>query len=130
MSKLSDIVAAGIVVLQGGAGVNSTWEAILAIVGLAVITIASRGFFLFPDRELPLPAWLQQGLRYAPLAALAAVVAPEVVMTQGHLIVTLKDARLWATAVATGYFFWRRGILGTIVTGTLAMVALRAGLGW
>jgi hypothetical protein len=28
------------------------------------------------------------------------------------------------------YFFWRRGILGTIVTGTLVMVALRTGLGW
>jgi branched-subunit amino acid transport protein len=77
-----------------------------------------------------LPAWLQQGLRYAPLAALAAVVAPEVLMTQGHLITSLKDARLYAALAATVYFFWRRGILGTIVTGTLVMVALRTGLGW
>ncbi len=108
----------------------STWEAVVAIVGLAFITLGTRGFFLFPERELPLPGWLKQGLRYAPLAALAAVVAPEVVMTQGHLITTLKDARLYATLAATGYFFWRRGILGTIVTGTLVMVALRTGLGW
>jgi branched-subunit amino acid transport protein len=108
----------------------STWESILAIAGLAVITIVTRGFFLFPDRELPMPAWLQQGLRYAPLAALAAVVAPEVLMTQGHVIGTLKDARLYATLVASGYFYWRRGILGTILTGTLVMVALRTGLGW
>ena len=63
-------------------------------------------------------------------AALAAVVAPEVVMQQGHLIGTLKDARIYATLTATAYFFWRRGILGTIVTGTLVMVALRTGLGW
>jgi branched-subunit amino acid transport protein len=108
----------------------SSWETVLAILGLAVITIGTRGFFLFPDRELPLPAWLQQGLRYAPLAALAAVVAPEVLMTQGHLITSLKDARLYAALAATVYFFWRRGILGTIVTGTLVMVALRTGLGW
>jgi branched-subunit amino acid transport protein len=108
----------------------SSWETVLAILGLAVITIGTRGFFLFPDRELPLPAWLQQGLRYAPLAALAAVVAPEVLMTQGHLIASLKDARLYAALAATVYFFWRRGILGTIVTGTLVMVALRTGLGW
>ena len=108
----------------------STWEAVVAIIGLAFITLGTRGFFLFPERELPLPGWLRQGLRYAPLAALAAVVAPEVVMTQGHLITTLKDARLYATLAATGYFFWRRGILGTIVTGTLVMVALRTGLGW
>ena len=107
-----------------------TWESVLAILGLAVITVATRGFFLYPERDLPLPAWLKQGLRYAPLAALAAVVAPEIVMQQGHLITTFKDARLYATLAATVYFFWRRGILGTIVTGTLVMVALRTGLGW
>ena len=106
------------------------WEAALAIVGLALITVGTRGFFLFPERELPLPGWLQQGLRYAPLAALAAVVVPELIMTQGHLITSFRDARLYATLAATGYFFWRRGILGTIVTGTLVMVALRTGLGW
>ena len=108
----------------------STWHTVVAILGLAVITVATRGFFLYPERDLPLPAWLKQGLRYAPLAALAAVVAPEIVMQQGHLITTFKDARLYATLAATVYFFWRRGILGTIITGTLVMVALRTGLGW
>jgi branched-subunit amino acid transport protein len=108
----------------------SMWHAVVAILGLAVITVATRGFFLYPERELPLPAWLKQGLRYAPLAALAAVVAPEILMQQGHLITTVKDARLYATLAGTVYFFWRRGILGTIVTGTLVMVALRTGLGW
>jgi branched-subunit amino acid transport protein len=108
----------------------SFWQTLLAIVGLAVITVATRGFFLYPEREIALPGWLKQGLRYAPLAALAAVVAPEVVMQGDHLITTWKDARLYATAVATAYFFWRRGILGTIVSGTAVMVALRLGLGW
>ena len=108
----------------------NTWEAVVAIFGLALITVVTRGFFLYPERDLPLPGWLKQGLRYAPLAALAAVVAPEIVMQQGHLITTVKDARLVATLAATGYFFWRRGILGTIVTGTLVMVALRTGMGW
>ena len=106
------------------------WESTLAVLGLAVITVATRGFFLYPERELPMPAWLKQGLRYAPLAALAAVVAPEIVMTEGHLIGSFRDARLYATVAATAYFFWRRDILGTIVTGTLVMVALRTGLGW
>ncbi len=106
------------------------WEAAIAIVGLAFITVGTRGFFLYPDHDLPLPNWLKQGLRYAPLAALAAVIAPEVLMQQGHLITTFKDARLFATAAATAYFFWRRGILGTIITGTAVMVALRVGLGW
>ena len=51
-------------------------------------------------------------------------------MTQGELIHTWKDARLYAAAVGTAYFFWKRGILGTIVSGTAVMLALRIGLGW
>ena len=59
-----------------------------------------------------------------------AVVAPEIVLTQGHLIDTWRDARLPAVAVATAYFFWRRDILGTIVSGTAVLLALKLGLGW
>jgi branched-subunit amino acid transport protein len=108
----------------------SLWEAILGIVGMALITMVTRAFFMIPEKEIPMPDWLRDGLRYAPLAALAAVIVPEIVMTQGELIGTWKDARLFATATATGYFFWKRGILGTIVSGTAVMLALRIGLGW
>ena len=105
-------------------------EGSIAIVGLALLTLLTRAFFLLPERELPLPVWLQQGLRYAPLAALIAVIAPEVVMTQGHLISTWRDARLFAVLAASAYYFWRRDILGTIVSGTAVLLALRLGLGW
>jgi branched-subunit amino acid transport protein len=108
----------------------STVEGVTAILGLALITVVTRGFFLFSEREVPIPTWLQQGLRYAPLAALVAVIAPEIVMTQGALIGTLKDARLPAVAVATAYFYWRRDILGTILSGTAAFLLIKLGLGW
>jgi len=105
-------------------------EIVITVVGLALLTLVTRTFFLLPERDLPLPNWLQQGLRYAPLAALMAVVAPEVVLTQGHLIDTWQDARLPAAAAASAYYFWRRGILGTIVSGTAVLLLLRLGLGW
>jgi branched-subunit amino acid transport protein len=108
----------------------STVEGVVAVLGLAVITVLTRGLFLIPEREVPLPAWLQQGLRYAPLAALVAVVAPEVVLTQGQLITTWQDARLPAVAVATAYFFWRHDILGTILSGTAVLLVLKLGFGW
>lgn len=108
----------------------STWQGVVAILGLALITIVTRGFFLLPEREVPIPAWMQQGLRYAPLAALVAVIAPEIVMTQGQLITTLRDARLPAVAVATAWFYWRRDILGTILTGTATLLAVKLALGW
>ncbi|WP_437327030.1 AzlD domain-containing protein [Sorangium sp. So ce381] len=108
----------------------SAWETLVAIVGLSLITAFTRAFFLYPDRDLPMPGWLRRGLRYAPLAALAAVIVPEVVMTQGHLIATFQDARLPATIAASAYYFSRRGILGTIVIGMAVFLPLRIGLGW
>lgn len=106
------------------------WEAFLTIAGLAAITVFTRTFFLWSDRELALPGWIQRGLRYAPLAALAAVLVPEIVMTQGHLIDTWQDARLFAVAAASAYYFWRGGILGTILTGMAVLVPLKLWMGW
>ncbi|HRD95377.1 MAG TPA: AzlD domain-containing protein [Rubrivivax sp.] len=105
-------------------------EGAIVIVGLAVITVITRGLFFLTDREIPIPVWLRQGLRYAPLAAMAAVVVPEIVMQQGQLIRTAQDARLYAALVAAGWFWWRRDILGTIVVGMLVLLPLRLGLGW
>lgn len=115
---------------MNGPGIALTWEVLLVLVGLALVTLLSRGFFLLPEREWPLPDWLRKGLRYAPLAALTAVVAPEVVMSQGQLIDTVKDARLYAALAGVLWFAWRRDILGTIVAGMLVLLPLRLGLGW
>jgi branched-subunit amino acid transport protein len=108
----------------------SQWYAIVGIVGLAVVTIVARGFFLVSDREAELPTWALRGFRYAPIAALVAVIAPEIVLTNGTLLATWQDARLYAVLVATVYFWWRRGILGTILSGTTVLLALKIGLGW
>jgi branched-subunit amino acid transport protein len=97
---------------------------------MTVVTIITRSVFLIPRDEVRLPPWALQGLRYAPLAALIAVIAPEISLTDGALVVTWRDPRLFAVVAATIYFGWRRGILGTIVTGTAVLLALRIGLGW
>lgn len=102
----------------------------IACLGLALITLLTRSFFMLPKNELPLPEWLKRGLRYAPLAALAAVIAPEIVMVQGQVIHTLVDARIPAIICASAYFYWQRGILGTIVVGMLVYLPLHIGLGW
>lgn len=111
----------------------SAWnwvESAIAIAGLAVITVVSRSFFMIPERELPLPDWLKRGLKYAPLAALTAVIAPEILMTQGELIDTLQDARIPAVLAASVYYFWKRGILGTIVVGMAVYLPLHIGWNW
>lgn len=110
---------------------NGDWIfPLVAIVGLAIITVVTRAFFMLPEREIPMPDWLKRGLKYAPLAALTAVIVPEIAMVQGELIATLRDARLPATLCAALYYFWRRGILGTILVGMAVYLPLHVGLGW
>lgn len=108
----------------------SALEIFLTTCGMAVIAFVCRSFFLWPDQELPMPRWLREGLRYAPTAALAAVVAPELVMTQGHLVDIVRDPRIFGALAGLAFYAWRRSLFGTIVCGTGVMLALRFGLGW
>lgn len=108
----------------------STLEVFVTTLGMAVVSLLCRAFFMLPKGDLPMPRWLREGLHYAPIAALAAVVAPELVMTQGHLVDTWRDARIFGGLAGLAYFAWRRSLFGTIVCGTGVMLALRFGLGW
>lgn len=108
----------------------SALDIFFTTLGMAVITLACRSFFLLPKQDLPMPLWLREGLRYAPIAALAAVVAPELVMTQGHLVDTWRDARIFGALAGLAFYAWRHSLFGTIVCGTGVMLALRFALGW
>jgi branched-subunit amino acid transport protein len=109
---------------------SDAWLTALTIVGLALVTVVTRCLFLFPEREAPLPAWLRRGLKMAPLAALTAVVVPEIVMAQGQLIATWQDARLPAVAAATAFYAWRPGVLGPLLAGLVVFLPLRLAFGW
>lgn len=55
-------------------------------------------------------------------------------MTQGQLIGSWQDARIYAVASGLAWFAWRRGsghaVLGTIVAGMAVYLPLHIGLGW
>ena len=110
-------------------GVTDAWT-LLAIVGLALVTVLSRCFFFILDRPWSLPGWAHRALNYAPVAALAGVVIPEVVMVDGHLVSTLLDARLFAALVGVAVYFWRRSVLLTLVIGMAVYLPLHLRLGW
>ena len=100
------------------------------IVGLAVVTVVSRSFFFISSKPWQLPHWAQQGLQYAPIAALSAVVVPEIVMSQGELITTWQDARLFAAAAGIAIYFAKRNVLLTILGGMAVYLPLHLALGW
>ena len=107
---------------------------LLTYAGLTVITILTRSFFFISEREWKLPTWAERGLQYAPLAALSAVIAPEILMKQGQFNATWQDARLFATVAGCAFFFWRKHtgqpVLGTILVGMAVYLPLHLGLGW
>ena len=119
--------------MNGVNGVTDGWT-LLIIVCMAGITVLTRSMFYISSKPWQLPRWAQRGLRYAPIAALAGVIVPELLMTQGQFISTWKDARIYAVAVGVAWYFWRRGagqaVLGTIVAGMAVYLPLHIGLGW
>jgi len=100
------------------------------IVGLACVTVVARGFFFISSHPWKLPGWAERGLQYAPIAALAAVVFPEVLTVQGHLVPTWQDARIFGAAAGVLAFWWRQDTLLTIVLGMAVYLPLHIGLGW
>jgi branched-subunit amino acid transport protein len=110
-------------------GHTDLWT-LAVILGLAVVTVITRSFFFISRRDFHLPHWAQRGLQYAPIAALSAVILPEIIMTQGQLTTTLQDARIYGAITGAAIFYWSRNTLACIVGGMAVYLPLRLILGW
>ncbi|CDY79926.1 Probable transmembrane protein [Caballeronia glathei] len=103
----------------------STLQIWLAIIGMGLITALTRALFLIGGERMILPDRLQRALRYAPAAALAAVVIPDVLQTPDGLSVALSNHALYASLAGLAWYLWRRSMLGTIIVGMLVFTLLR-----
>lgn len=101
---------------------TSIW---LVILGMTVVTTVSRAFFLFAGERVNLPERVQRALRYAPAAALAAVVVPDVLTWQDRLVFSFANHQLLAALAGLLWFVWRRSMVETIVFGMLVFTGLR-----
>jgi branched-subunit amino acid transport protein len=97
----------------------------LAILGMTFVTVVTRAMFLIGGERTVLPARVQRMLRYAPAAALAAVVLPDVLATSEGLSFAPSNHEFYATLAGLAWFLWRRSMLGTIVTGMVVFTLLR-----
>lgn len=103
----------------------STVEIWLAIIGMTLVTAATRAFFLLGGERAVLPERVQRMLRYAPAAALVAVVVPDVLQTPHGISFALSNHALYGTLAGLAWFLWRRSMIGTIVAGMIAYTLLR-----
>lgn len=95
------------------------------VIGMAALAFLTRAVFILPGSHLRLPPTAERVLRYAPAAALMAIIVPDLAVSHGALAISIDNARLigglaaFAVAVAT------RSILLTIVGGLLALTLVR-----
>ena len=94
-----------------------TW---VALVGLGLSTLVMRSGPLWLERPLQLTEAQRFALQMAPIGALAAIVAPTLLMTDGAVTMSLQDPRLWAVASAIATRLLGRGLLTILLVSLLA----------
>ncbi|WP_020651842.1 AzlD domain-containing protein [Massilia niastensis] len=102
------------------------WE-IWAVIGvLCIATAATRSSFWMIGHRVSIPPRVQEMLRYAPACALAAIIAPDILVDpQGRIELALANPKLLAGLAALGFYLWRRNMLLTIVFGMIVFTLLR-----
>lgn len=96
------------------------------LIGLA--TTLPRASFIVLGNRVVLPSVVQRALRYAPAAALAAIVAPDVLLVAGDF--TPLNPKLAAALATIAAASLSRNPWLPFIAGMGVLLALRMGLGW
>jgi len=106
----------------------TSFEISALFVGMGLVTLGTRGFFMFWGDRVRMPEIILRSIRYAPLAAIVAILAPEILMPTGATEITQFHwalPQIWAGLAAFVTFTWRRTMLPTLIVGMLVYSALR-----
>lgn len=99
----------------------ATW---IAIVGVALTTFITRGSFVVFATRLKLPLQVEQALRFAPAAALGAIVGPALLIQHSHIDLSFGNHRLEAAAIAALIMWRTHSMLGSIAGGMVVLTLL------
>ncbi len=101
-----------------------------AIVLLTLCSILTRCAYLLLGDYFPLPESVRSAMRYAPVAALAAIVVPELFPMAEGGGAGLFNARALAALVAVLLFLRTQNTLSVIAGGMVAFWIIEAVLAW
>ncbi len=101
----------------------------VTIAGMGLVTYLTRLLPLLLFRHLRLPPWLYRAMRYIPVAVLAAIILPELLLREGVLALTPTNSRLWAGLVAGVVAWYSHRVLPTVAVGMGVLWALEAFFG-
>lgn len=96
------------------------WYILGAVICLTVVSILTRaGYFLFGD-HLPLPSSVRRALRYAPVAALTAIILPEIFPWSVQQPPSIDSYKLIAAIVAVSVYVRTQSAVWLMVSGMLS----------
>ena len=101
------------------------WEIWVTIGVLLLATAATRSSFWLIGHHITIPRRVHEMLRYAPACALAAIIAPDLLLIDGHVQFALANLKLLAGVIAIVFYVLWRNMLQTIVFGMLVFTVLR-----
>ncbi len=104
---------------------DEAWLGWTLIAGMALVSFFTRAIFILPGGHLRLPPTAERVLRYAPAAAIMAIVIPDLALAQGALSISIENPRLIGGLVAFALAAATRSILATIVGGMVALTLVR-----
>ncbi len=97
----------------------------ITIAGMTLVTLATRTIMLVFGDRLPLPERIQHALRFAPVCALVALIAPELLTDQGAWAISLANPKFVAGAIAVAVMLATRSMVATMMLGMAVFVGMR-----
>jgi branched-subunit amino acid transport protein len=100
----------------------------LLILGMSLVTAWTRSFFLILGERIKVAPWVLEVIRFAPLAAMIAILAPEIFLPAGANSVAefnLKLPNIWGGIAAIIAFYLTKKMLSTLVIGMAVFTAAR-----
>jgi branched-subunit amino acid transport protein len=105
---------------------STIWPVMIA---LGILTYLTRLSFIGLFHRWQTPDLVKRALRYVPVAALTAIIVPELLMPDGVLSLSLLNPRLLAGLLAIFVAVRTRSVTWTITVGMAAFWLLRWLLG-
>lgn len=100
-------------------------EIVFIIVGMALVTFATRFSCVALFRQTGMPTWLERWLKHIPTAILIALIMPALVLPTGQIDISLHNHYLIAGVVAALVAYKSRNIIATLMLGMGTMLTLR-----
>ena len=98
------------------------------LIGMAVVTVLTRGFFLILGERVKISPLVLEAIRFTPLAAMIAILAPEIFLPANASSAAQFDIHLpniWGGIAALIAFYFSRKMVFTLFVGMAVFTAIR-----